>query len=58
MALIRRARMTTDAVYAAARDLRSNGAEDGKDMDAATFSYNHSETYVAEVLDIATSLAS
>jgi cell wall-associated NlpC family hydrolase len=47
---------STDAVYAAARDLCANGAENGADLSAAVFAYNHSETYVAEVLDLAQSL--
>jgi cell wall-associated NlpC family hydrolase len=46
----------TDAVYAAARDLCANGAENGADLSAAVFAYNHSEAYVEEVLDLAQSL--
>ena len=42
----------TDAVYAAARELCANGAKDGSDLDDAIFSYNHSASYVAEVLDL------
>jgi cell wall-associated NlpC family hydrolase len=42
-----------DAIYAAARMLCANGARDGRDIHAAVFSYNHSEDYVAQVLDIA-----
>ncbi|MEV6608889.1 bifunctional lytic transglycosylase/C40 family peptidase [Kutzneria sp. NPDC051319] len=42
-----------DAIYAAARMLCANGAQDGRDVHAAVFSYNHSEDYVAQVLDIA-----
>jgi hypothetical protein len=42
----------TDAVYAAARDLCANGGEDGADLQGAVFTYNHSQTYVAEVLDL------
>ena len=45
----------TDAIYAAARDLCANGARDGADLSAAVFDYNHSESYVAEVLDLANS---
>jgi cell wall-associated NlpC family hydrolase len=45
----------TDAVYAAARDLCANGAEDGADLSAAVFAYNHSDSYVTEVLDLARS---
>lgn len=43
----------TDAVYAAARDLCANGGEDGADLAAAVFAYNHSDSYVTEVLDLA-----
>jgi len=43
----------TDAVYAAARELCANGARDGADLEAAIFSYNHSEAYVTEVLALA-----
>ncbi len=45
----------TDAVYAAARDLCANGAENGADLTAAVFDYNHSQAYVTEVLDLAQS---
>ena len=45
----------TDAVYAAARDLCANGGEDAADLHGAVFTYNHSQTYVAEVLDLAQS---
>ena len=45
----------TDAVYAAARDLCANGAANGADLSAAVFAYNHSGTYVSEVLDLAES---
>jgi cell wall-associated NlpC family hydrolase len=41
----------TDAVYAAARMLCANGA----DLNAAVFAFNHSQSYVAEVLDLAQS---
>jgi hypothetical protein len=44
-----------DAVYAAARDLCANGAADGTNLSAAIFDYNHSDTYVSEVLDLANS---
>jgi cell wall-associated NlpC family hydrolase len=44
-----------DAVYAAARDLCANGAENGADLSAAVFAYNHSDSYVTEVLDLAQS---
>ncbi len=44
-----------DAVYAAARDLCANGAENGANLSAAVYAYNHSETYVSEVLDLANS---
>ena len=43
----------TDAVYAAARDLCANGAENGANLSAAVFAYNHSDSYVSEVLDLA-----
>ena len=45
----------TDAVYAAARDLCANGAANGADLNAAVFAYDHSDTYVSEVLDLAQS---
>ena len=43
----------TDAVYAAARMLCANGGENGANLNAAVFAYNHSDTYVSEVLDLA-----
>jgi cell wall-associated NlpC family hydrolase len=43
----------TDAVYAAARDLCANGAANGANLTSAVFAYNHSESYVTEVLDLA-----
>jgi cell wall-associated NlpC family hydrolase len=43
----------TDAVYAAARDLCANGAQNGADLKAAVFAYNHASWYVTEVLDLA-----
>jgi len=42
-----------DAVYAAARLLCANGAAGGTDLAGAVFAYNHSSTYVAEVLALA-----
>ena len=45
----------TDAVYAAARDLCANGAENGANLTAAVFAYNHSQSYVSEVLALAQS---
>ncbi len=45
----------TDAVYAAARDLCANGAENGANLSAAVFAYNHASWYVTEVLDLAQS---
>jgi hypothetical protein len=46
-----------DAVYAAARLLCANGAAGGADLTDAVYSYNHSTSYVAEVLVLATVLA-
>ena len=43
----------TDAVYAAARDLCANGAEDGANLSGAVFAFNHDASYVAEVLALA-----
>ena len=45
----------TDAVYAAAKMLCANGAANGANLNAAVFAYNHSDTYVSEVLDLASS---
>ena len=45
----------TDAVYAAARMLCANGAANGANLNAAVYAYNHSDTYVSEVLDLANS---
>jgi len=45
----------TDAVYAAARMLCANGAANGANLSAAVYDYNHSESYVSEVLDLAQS---
>jgi hypothetical protein len=44
-----------DAVYAAARDLCANGANDGADLPAAVFAFNHDTSYVSEVLALAES---
>jgi cell wall-associated NlpC family hydrolase len=45
----------TDAVYAAARDLCANGADNGANLSAAVYAYNHSQSYVSEVLGLAQS---
>ena len=45
----------TDAVFAAARLLCANGAAGGADLPGALFAYNHSETYVEDVLALAAS---
>ena len=45
----------TDAAYAAARLLCANGAEGGADLPAAVFAFNHSDSYVAQVLALAQS---
>jgi cell wall-associated NlpC family hydrolase len=42
-----------DSVYAAVRDLCANGGRNGANLNAAVFAYNHSDTYVAEVLALA-----
>ncbi len=47
----------TDAIYAAARDLCANGAQDGTDIPGAIYAYNHSQAYVAEILSYAASYA-
>lgn len=47
----------TDAVYAAARLLCANGASGGADIAGAVFAYNHSSSYVAQVLALAQSYA-
>ncbi|MFJ5679057.1 NlpC/P60 family protein [Streptomyces sp. NPDC093097] len=39
-----------DAVHAAARMLCAHGARNGKNLPAAVFAYNHSHTYVSDVL--------
>ena len=46
-----------DAVYAAARLLCANGAAGGADPAGAVYAYNHSTSYVAQVLALAQSLA-
>jgi cell wall-associated NlpC family hydrolase len=43
----------TDAVFAAARMLCANGAGNQADVGAAVYDYNHSDSYVTEVLDLA-----
>ncbi len=45
-----------DAAYAAARLLCANGASGGRDLAAAVDAYNHSATYVAQVLALAQAL--
>jgi cell wall-associated NlpC family hydrolase len=45
----------TDAVYAAARLLCANGADGGADIPGAIFAYNHSTSYVQQVLALAQS---
>jgi cell wall-associated NlpC family hydrolase len=48
----------TDAVYAAARDVCANGGGGNEaDLVKAVFAYNHSDSYVTEVLDLAQSYA-
>lgn len=44
---------STDAVFAAARDLCANGAAGGADLRGALYAYNHSWTYVDDVLALA-----
>jgi cell wall-associated NlpC family hydrolase len=46
-----------DAAYAAARMLCANGAADGRRLGQAVFAYNHSEVYVAQVMQLAEALA-
>lgn len=46
-----------DAVYAAARLLCANGAAGGADIAGAVFTYNHSQAYVSEVVQIARDLS-
>jgi cell wall-associated NlpC family hydrolase len=45
----------TDAVYAAARLLCANGADNDADIAGAIYAYNHSASYVQEVLSLAQS---
>jgi cell wall-associated NlpC family hydrolase len=45
----------TDAVYAAARLLCANGGAGGADIPGAVFDYNHSSSYVQQVLALAQS---
>ena len=45
----------TDAVYAAKRDLCAHGADNGANLNAAVYAYNHSQSYVSEVLGLAES---
>lgn len=46
-----------DAVFAAARLLCANGAAGGRDIAEAVYAYNHSESYVSEVMSLAQSFA-
>ena len=48
----------TDAVVAAARLLCADGAAGGADLSGAVYAYNHSASYVAEVLALAQTYAS
>jgi membrane-bound lytic murein transglycosylase B len=45
----------TDAAYAAARLLCANGGANGADIPGAVYAYNHSRSYVSEVLSLAAS---
>jgi hypothetical protein len=47
----------TDAVYAAGRLLCANGGAGGVDLSGAVYDYNHSASYVAQVLALARSYA-
>ena len=47
----------TDEIYAAARMLCANGAKDGANISGAIYTYNHTATYVHEVLSDAASYA-
>ncbi|HEY6474790.1 MAG TPA: bifunctional lytic transglycosylase/C40 family peptidase, partial [Acidimicrobiales bacterium] len=47
----------TDAVYAAARLLCANGASGGANVSGAIYAYNHSTSYVQQVLALAQSYA-
>ena len=48
----------TDAVFTAARLLCADGAAGGADLSGAVYAYNHSASYVAQVLALAQSYAS
>jgi cell wall-associated NlpC family hydrolase len=48
----------TDAVYAAARLLCADGGSGGADLSGAVYAYNHSASYVAQVLALAQTYAS
>jgi cell wall-associated NlpC family hydrolase len=48
---------STDAVYAAARLLCANGGAGGRDLSGAVYDYNHSTSYVAQVLALAQTYA-
>jgi cell wall-associated NlpC family hydrolase len=47
----------TDSVYAAARLLCANGGAGGTDLSGAVYDYNHSSSYVAQVLALAQTYA-
>ncbi len=47
----------TDAVYAAARLLCADGGAGGADLSEAVYAYNHSASYVAQVLALAQTYA-
>ena len=47
----------TDAVYAAVRLLCANGGAGGADLSGAVYDYNHSPSYVAQVLALAQTYA-
>jgi cell wall-associated NlpC family hydrolase len=47
----------TDAVYAAARLLCANGGAEGANLSGAVYDYNHSSSYVTEVLALARTYA-
>jgi cell wall-associated NlpC family hydrolase len=47
----------TDAVYAAARLLCADGAAGAADLSGAVYAYNHSDSYVAQVLALAQTYA-
>ncbi|MGH9121262.1 MAG: hypothetical protein ACRDYC_04835 [Acidimicrobiales bacterium] len=46
-----------DAVFAAARMLCANGGAGGADLAGAVFAYNHSQSYVDDVTQLAASYA-